>query len=144
LTDHDEPQRPTDRVREFQLREYEIADGHLDEFVDAWRRGVKPLRERFGFTVEAWLVRAESRFVWLLPRERCRGVGEPLAILGRQLQIGGRDIHLELLERPGARNRDDIRKADDPGEGDLGHRGPMRTGDVGERRSNGSDLANAG
>jgi hypothetical protein len=66
LTDDDEPQRPTDRVREFQLREYEIADGHLDEFVDAWRRGVKPLRERFGFTVEAWLVRAESRFVWLL------------------------------------------------------------------------------
>lgn len=50
-----------------QLRDYRIADGHLEDFVNAWRSGVRPLRERLGFRVEAaWTVPAESRFVWIL------------------------------------------------------------------------------
>ena len=50
-----------------ELREYIIADGHVDEFVAAWQQGVVPLREGHGFRIDgAWLVREERRFVWLL------------------------------------------------------------------------------
>jgi hypothetical protein len=50
-----------------QLRDYRIALGHLDDFVGAWRSGVRPLRERLGFRVEwAWTAPEESRFVWML------------------------------------------------------------------------------
>lgn len=53
-----------------ELREYVIADGHLDEFVAAWRAGVLPLRRAHGFRVDgAWLVRDEHRFVWLLSHD---------------------------------------------------------------------------
>ena len=51
---------------QWQLREYEIAEGHLDAFVQAWTRGVLPLRRAAGFEVRAWTVLGESRFVWLL------------------------------------------------------------------------------
>jgi len=50
-----------------QLRDYVIAEGRLDDFVDAWRRGVVPLRLRHGYRIEAaWLIRDERRFLWLL------------------------------------------------------------------------------
>ena len=51
---------------QWQLRDYRIAEGRLDEFVDAWTRGVLPLRRAAGFEVRAWTVPGESRFVWLL------------------------------------------------------------------------------
>ena len=54
-------------TRTLQLRDYLIADGHLDDFVVAWRRHLRPLRERLGFSVEAaWTIPGESRFVWIL------------------------------------------------------------------------------
>ncbi len=54
-------------MNECQLRVYRIADGRLDDFVTAWRDGVKPLRERFGFAIDgAWTAPATSEFVWLL------------------------------------------------------------------------------
>jgi len=50
-----------------QLRIYTIAEGALDEFVQRWRRGVRPLRERHGFIVDgAWVMPELNRFVWLL------------------------------------------------------------------------------
>lgn len=50
-----------------QLRDYRIADGQLDRFVDEWQRQLAPLRRACGFTVRAaWTVPAEHRFVWLL------------------------------------------------------------------------------
>lgn len=53
-----------------ELRDYRIAPGHLDDFISAWRDGVVPLRERFGFRIEgAWAVRSESRFVWVLSHD---------------------------------------------------------------------------
>lgn len=49
------------------LRDFRIADGRLPEFIDAWRRGVVPLRRAFGFRVAgAWTIEHESRFVWLV------------------------------------------------------------------------------
>jgi hypothetical protein len=53
-------------TEESQLRVYRIADGHLDDFVAEWRAGVLPLRERFGFRIEAWTDAAESTFVWVV------------------------------------------------------------------------------
>ena len=54
-------------TRQTQLRIYTIETGKLDAFVDAWEKGVAPLRQKFGFDVEAaWVERAHDRFVWLL------------------------------------------------------------------------------
>ena len=53
-----------------QLREYLIAEGHLEDFVAAWLAGVVPLRRRLGFRIEgAWTVPAERRFVWILAHD---------------------------------------------------------------------------
>jgi NIPSNAP len=52
---------------EYQLRHYRIRDGQMDEFVDAWLRGVYPLRRKFGFRfVGAWRVDGADEFVWIL------------------------------------------------------------------------------
>jgi len=58
---------PAIRKTTTELRDYVIAEGHLDDFVMAWRQGVVPLRQRYGFGIEgAWLIRAERRFVWVV------------------------------------------------------------------------------
>ena len=51
-------------MAEWQLRDYTIEDGHLDDFLEAWTAGVLPLRRRFGFEIQAWSVAEDSRFVW--------------------------------------------------------------------------------
>ena len=52
---------------EIELREYVIRDGQMDAWVDGWRSGVVPLRQREGFEIMgAWVDRAGSRFIWLL------------------------------------------------------------------------------
>ena len=43
-------------MTQWQLRDYEIAEGRLDDFLDAWTRGVLPLRRAAGFEVQAWIV----------------------------------------------------------------------------------------
>jgi hypothetical protein len=47
----------------WQLRDYTIKAGELERFLEAWRNGVPPLRARFGFEVQAWVVPDESRLV---------------------------------------------------------------------------------
>lgn len=50
-----------------QLRIYTIAAGRMAEWLDGWRRGVLPLRRKFGFRVDgAWVVEETNRFVWIL------------------------------------------------------------------------------
>ena len=52
---------------QFQLREYTIEAGRLDDFVREWRELVLPLRERLGFTVVGpWVEREASGFVWIV------------------------------------------------------------------------------
>jgi hypothetical protein len=52
---------------ETQIRVYDITRGRLDEFVQAWKAGVLPLREQSGFHVTAaWVIPEASRFVWIL------------------------------------------------------------------------------
>ena len=51
----------------FQLREYTIEDGRLDDFVREWRELVLPLRVSMGFSVLGpWIEPAASRFVWIV------------------------------------------------------------------------------
>jgi hypothetical protein len=51
----------------FQLREYTIEAGRLDDFVREWRELVLPLRAAQGFSVLGpWVERETSRFVWVL------------------------------------------------------------------------------
>jgi len=51
----------------FQLREYRIEEGRLDDFVREWREGVLPLRVEAGFSVVGpWLEREANLFVWIL------------------------------------------------------------------------------
>jgi hypothetical protein len=50
-----------------QLRDYTIRDGELDRWVDEWRTRIAPVRRALGFRIDgAWVIRDESRFVWLL------------------------------------------------------------------------------
>ncbi len=52
---------------EYQLRRFRIAPGKLDEFIDAWKAGVVPLRKRFGFQIHgAWSIGESNKFVWVI------------------------------------------------------------------------------
>jgi hypothetical protein len=53
-------------VIEWQLREYRIDPGNFERFLEAWRAGVLPLRRQLGWTIWAWAIPEESRFVWVL------------------------------------------------------------------------------
>jgi hypothetical protein len=51
----------------FQLREYLIEEGRLDDFVREWRELVLPLRVSMGFSVFGpWVDREASHFVWVV------------------------------------------------------------------------------
>ncbi len=55
---------------EYQIRRYHIAEGKLDEFIDAWKAGVVPLRKRFGFRFHgAWPIEESSEFVWVISHD---------------------------------------------------------------------------
>jgi hypothetical protein len=52
---------------EYQLRHYKIRPGTMETFLDAWLKGVYPLRQRFGFAfVGAWVVEDRDEFVWII------------------------------------------------------------------------------
>jgi hypothetical protein len=52
---------------QFQLREYTIEAGRLDDFVREWRELVLPLRVAQGFSVLGpWVEPKASRFVWIV------------------------------------------------------------------------------
>ncbi len=51
----------------YELREYTIEEGRLDDFVREWRELVLPLRVAMGFNVLGpWVEREASRFVWIV------------------------------------------------------------------------------
>src|SRR4051812_23896220 len=54
----------------FELRDYEVLPGHVDDWLAGWRAGVVPLRQQCGFEVAgAWLDRPGHRFVWILSHD---------------------------------------------------------------------------
>ena len=50
----------------FQLRDYRIDPEHLDEFLEAWRRQVPPLRREYGFEIQGWVAEEEARLLWIV------------------------------------------------------------------------------
>lgn len=53
-----------------ELRIYTIQPGALDEWIAEWRDQIRPLRERFGFSVLGpWINRDGGKFVWILGHE---------------------------------------------------------------------------
>lgn len=59
---------------EYQLRHYRIRAGKMDAFLDAWLRGVYPLRRKFGFTFAgAWRVHGADEFVWIIGYDGAEG-----------------------------------------------------------------------
>lgn len=52
---------------EYQLRDYLIEPGCVEQFAREWLNGVRPLREAAGFVIDgAWAVPEDDRFIWLL------------------------------------------------------------------------------
>jgi len=59
---------------EYQLRHYRIREGAMDAFLDAWLRGVYPLRRKFGFTFAgAWRVVDADEFIWIIGYDGPKG-----------------------------------------------------------------------
>ena len=50
-----------------QIRIFTINKGKMEAFVDAWTKGVYPLRIKNGFSIDgAWIVQEKNKFIWLL------------------------------------------------------------------------------
>ena len=57
----------TPPAKETQIRIFTINRGKMDAFVDAWLKGVYPLRIKNGFKIEgAWVVKEKNKFIWIL------------------------------------------------------------------------------
>jgi hypothetical protein len=52
-----------------QLRRYRIHAGQAGQFAAEWRAVIAPLRERFGYRVQGWLIESDDEFVWLLEHD---------------------------------------------------------------------------
>lgn len=51
----------------WQVREYTVKPGELNEWLDEWRKRIVPLRERHGFRIlGAWTVDGTDQFVWII------------------------------------------------------------------------------
>jgi NIPSNAP len=58
---------------EYQLRDYVVKPGEMEEWVEEWRNKVLPLRKKFGFKIAgAWRIE-EDRFIWILGYEGKEG-----------------------------------------------------------------------
>jgi hypothetical protein len=56
-----------DTNKTIQLRWFIIDRDKMDEFLDAWLKGVYPLRIKSGFKIEgAWVVKEKNEFIWIL------------------------------------------------------------------------------
>ncbi len=53
-----------------QIRIYTINRGKMDEFVQAWREGIAPIRQKVGFKIlGAWTIEETNQFIWALSYE---------------------------------------------------------------------------
>ncbi len=57
-------------MRTVQIRTYSVRKGRLDEWVQAWRNLVVPLRREFGFEVHgSWIDREHDAHIWIVSYE---------------------------------------------------------------------------
>jgi hypothetical protein len=51
----------------WQIREYTVKPGEMDEWVDEWTSRIVPLRRRHGFEIlGAWRVEGTDKFIWII------------------------------------------------------------------------------
>ena len=51
----------------FQVREYTVRPGEMEEWLSEWRSRIVPLRESHGFEVlGAWTVDGTDQFIWII------------------------------------------------------------------------------
>jgi len=51
----------------FQIREYTVKPGEMQEWLSEWRSRIVPLRESLGFEVlGAWTVDGTDQFIWII------------------------------------------------------------------------------
>lgn len=51
----------------WQIREYTVKPGEMDEWLEEWRARIVPLREQYGFRVlGSWTVDGTDQFVWII------------------------------------------------------------------------------
>ena len=54
-------------LKQTQIRIFTINKGKMDVFLDAWQKGVYPLRIKSGFKIEgAWVMKEKNKFIWIL------------------------------------------------------------------------------
>jgi hypothetical protein len=54
----------------WQLRDYRVKPGEMQDWISEWSAHIRPLREKFGFQVlGAWTIAEQDRFLWILAHE---------------------------------------------------------------------------
>ena len=54
----------------FQIREYTVKPGEMQQWIAEWRSKIVPLREQQGFKVlGAWTVDGTDQFIWIIEYE---------------------------------------------------------------------------
>ena len=54
-------------MAEYQIREYRVKSGKMDDFLKQWRTEIVPLRKKIGFVViGGWMDRKDNRFIWIV------------------------------------------------------------------------------
>jgi hypothetical protein len=52
---------------EYQIRNYKVKPGMIDQVIKEWRTSIVPLRTKMGFKiVGAWSNKKENRFTWII------------------------------------------------------------------------------
>jgi hypothetical protein len=65
--DNQQCAQSADTNKTIQLRWFIINRDKMDKFLDAWLKGVYPLRIKSGFKIEgAWVLKEKSEFIWML------------------------------------------------------------------------------
>src|SRR4030095_10152256 len=60
--------------KQTQIRIFTINKGKMNIFLEAWQKGVYPLRIKSGFKIEgAWVVKEKNKFIWILSYEGPEG-----------------------------------------------------------------------
>jgi hypothetical protein len=51
----------------WQIREYTVKPGEMQEWLSEWRSKIVPLRQKYGFKVlGAWTVDGSDQFIWII------------------------------------------------------------------------------
>lgn len=93
-------------MKTVQIRTYMVRVGRLDEWVEAWRTLIVPLRREFGFEVHgSWVDRERSAHIWVISYDGDRSFEEANAAYWASAQrkrlgvdpaefLVGEEIHL--------------------------------------------------